>query len=45
MKVKPEELKQHQERLKYEVVEESDTDGVIQLSWDKVGITVPEGTK
>lgn len=45
VQVKPEELKQHQERLRYKIVEEADTEGAIQVAWDKVGITVPVETK
>ena len=41
VQVKPEELQQHQERLKYEVVEESGNEGAIKISWEKKGVTVP----
>ncbi|MDX5420881.1 MAG: DUF2911 domain-containing protein [Hymenobacteraceae bacterium] len=41
VQVKPEELQQHQERLKYEVVEQSGDEGAIRISWEKKGMTVP----
>lgn len=41
VQVKPEELQQHQERLKYEVVEQSENEGAIKISWEKKGVTVP----
>lgn len=41
MKVDSEKLKQHQERLKYEIVQKSDAEGAIKVSWEKRGITVP----
>ncbi|MDX5421655.1 MAG: DUF2911 domain-containing protein [Hymenobacteraceae bacterium] len=41
VQVKPEELQQHQERLKYEVVEQSGNEGAIRIAWEKKGVTVP----
>lgn len=41
MEIKSEKLQQHQERLKYEITESSDTEGAIKISWEKRGITVP----
>ncbi|TPE41514.1 DUF2911 domain-containing protein [Pontibacter mangrovi] len=41
VQVKPEELKQHQERLKYEILGKNSSEGDILIAWDKVGLTVP----
>lgn len=41
VQVKPEELKQHQERLKYEILGNNSSEGDILIAWDKVGLTVP----
>ncbi|MCX2740837.1 DUF2911 domain-containing protein [Pontibacter anaerobius] len=45
VQVKPEELQQHQERLKYEVMEQSGNEGAIKISWEKKGVTVPVQVK
>ncbi|MBC5991904.1 DUF2911 domain-containing protein [Pontibacter cellulosilyticus] len=45
VQVKPEDLAQHQERLKYEVVEQQGNEGAIKISWEKKGVTVPVKTK
>ncbi|MDX5435968.1 MAG: DUF2911 domain-containing protein, partial [Pontibacter sp.] len=39
VQVKPKELQQHQERLKYEVVEQSGNEGAIRIAWEKKGVT------
>ncbi|MFB9864898.1 DUF2911 domain-containing protein [Rufibacter immobilis] len=44
VKVKPETLGQHQERLKYEVVGSAETEGAISISWEKVQVSLPVGT-
>ncbi|WP_233555561.1 DUF2911 domain-containing protein [Pontibacter oryzae] len=44
IQVKPTTLEQHQERLKYEINSKSSTEGVINISWDKLGITAPVKT-
>jgi hypothetical protein len=41
VKVKPEKLDQHQERLKYDIVEGTDNKGAITISWEKVKVTLP----
>lgn len=41
VKVKPENLKEHQERLKYEIVEKDAGNGALRILWDKLGVTVP----
>jgi hypothetical protein len=41
VQVKPTTLEQHQERLKYEINSTSSSDGIIKISWDKLGIEVP----
>jgi hypothetical protein len=41
VQVKPEKLKQHQERLNYEIVRSADAEGALLISWDKMGIKVP----
>ena len=45
VQVRSEELKQHQERLKYEIVEESGGKGAVRISWDKLGVVVPVEVK
>ncbi len=39
--VKPSVLDQHQERLKYELLPISETEGTIHISWDKLMIAIP----
>ena len=41
LKVKPSALKQHQERLKYEVKPASETEGTINISWDQLMVALP----
>jgi hypothetical protein len=41
IKVKPESLEQHQERLKYDIISETEKEGAIKISWEKIGVTVP----
>ena len=43
--VKPSDQNQHQERLKYEVKPVLETEGTINISWDKLMIAVPIRTK
>ncbi len=45
IQVKPEMLKQHQERLNYKIVTTADKEGALQISWDKLGVTVPVKVK
>ncbi|WP_242928436.1 DUF2911 domain-containing protein [Pontibacter vulgaris] len=39
--VKPEEVVQPQERLRYEIVSESNNKGMIVISWDKLKVSIP----
>ncbi|GAB3833993.1 DUF2911 domain-containing protein [Pontibacter rugosus] len=39
--VKPEAAAQLQERLRYQIVSEADSKGAINISWDKLKVTVP----
>lgn len=41
IKVKPQAVEQHQERLRYEVTTEKEHKGSIVISWDKLKIAVP----
>jgi hypothetical protein len=41
LKVKPTDLKYHQERLKYGINELSETEGTINISWDKLMVVLP----
>lgn len=41
IQVKPENLSQHQERLKYDISKTSETEGAFRISWEKIGVTVP----
>lgn len=41
IKVKPEITEQHQERLRYQIVSESNNKGAILISWDKLKVSVP----
>ncbi len=45
IQVKSEQLKKHQERLNYKIVTTADTEGALQISWDKLGVTVPVKVK
>lgn len=41
--VKPETVEQHQERLRYEIVSQSDEQGAVVMTWDKLKLTLPVG--
>jgi predicted small secreted protein len=41
VQVKPTALEQHQERLKYDIISNSSSQGTIKIFWDKLGIEVP----
>ncbi|WP_162056278.1 DUF2911 domain-containing protein [Pontibacter pamirensis] len=41
--VKPDTLAQHQERLRYEVMPQSDEQGAVVMTWDKLKLTLPVG--
>ncbi|MFD3003801.1 DUF2911 domain-containing protein [Pontibacter toksunensis] len=41
--VKPETVEQHQERLRYEIVPQSDEQGAVVMTWDKLKLTLPVG--
>jgi hypothetical protein len=45
IEVVPIELQQHQERLQYEFVNQSDTQTTIYLSWDKLQLQIPVTVK
>jgi hypothetical protein len=41
VEVKPEDIAQHQEGLRYELIEKDSGKGALRILWDKVGITIP----
>jgi hypothetical protein len=41
LEIKPTDLQHHQERLKYAINELSETEGTINISWDKLMIALP----
>lgn len=41
VQVKAEELAQHQERLKFEIIDSANASGALQLTWDKRKISIP----
>src|SRR5699024_4640383 len=41
IKVKPEATAQPQERLRYQIVAETDEEGAIVITWDKLKVSIP----
>lgn len=41
IKVKPEATAQPQERLRYQIVSETDEEGAIVITWDKLKVSIP----